>query len=415
MNAASTASGRCKVAIVGAGPQALTVAVHLATVDSSIVDDMVVVDPGSGWMSAWRQRFASQRIEHLRSPVVHQPAPDPYALVTFARKTRRSHELVGRYQLPSTRLFDDFCDHLVQRHGLDRCRRRSRVVRLAGDGTISLADGSIVHARHVVVANAPTTPIWPDGCQASDVVRHADDVCVDSVRSGSRVAVVGAGLSAGHLIHGAVQRGAEVVWVHRSPVVEREFDVDPGWLGPREMDAYLALTEPTERAHMAAAARTGGTLPGWMVRRLTQHESANRVTSVCGSLCRLESQGSAVRVVLEKRSFVVDEVWLATGHRPAVAHDAVIGKFLSDRGCQLAEGFPVLDALARVPGTGTHLIGRSATLAFGPTAGNLSGARHAARAIVSAVFGSDVAFELADRASGSSSSIPSGRLLPRKR
>ena len=60
-------------------------------------------------------------------------------------------------------------------------------------------------------------------------------------------------------------------------------------------------------------------------------------------------------------------------------------------------GSPVLDSLLRVPGTKVHLAGRAATLQLGPTAGNLSGARHAAMAVVTAVFGRNEAMALTER------------------
>ena len=397
MSASALPTRRCKVAIVGAGPQALTVAVHLAAVDPSIVEDTVVIDPDPGWMSAWRQRFDAQQIQHLRSPVVHQPAPNPFELMTYARDRHRDGELVGRYQLPGARLFDDFCDHLVERHGLARCRRNTKATRVAADGTIDLADGTAIHARHVVVANSPTRRIVPDGCGLIGAVAHADTVRIDSVRPGTRVAVVGAGLTAAHLVNGAAGCGAHVTWVHRSPLVERDFDVDPGWLGPREMQPFLAVSDSTERARLAISARSGGTLPGWMVQKLALHLRAGTVAEICGMISRIETAGSTQRVVLEHRSVVVDEVWLATGHRVAVRDDPALTGLLADSDCLIASGFPVLDSLVRVPGTRVHLAGRAATLQLGPTAGNLSGARHAATAVVAAVFGMDEAMELTER------------------
>lgn len=74
------------VAIIGAGPQALTVALHLlssipsdhpsepdtpAIVDSA--DDLVVIDEGGVWLGRWQQRFDDQGLERLRSVAMNHP------------------------------------------------------------------------------------------------------------------------------------------------------------------------------------------------------------------------------------------------------------------------------------------------------------------------------------------------------
>jgi cation diffusion facilitator CzcD-associated flavoprotein CzcO len=105
-----------RVVIVGAGPHALTVAAHMLEIDPrGLEGELVVVDPSGRWLGKWRRRMAALEIPHLRSPVVHHPAPPPYELQDFARKAERSTELHGRYQLPGVELFDDFCDSVIDR------------------------------------------------------------------------------------------------------------------------------------------------------------------------------------------------------------------------------------------------------------------------------------------------------------
>jgi threonine dehydrogenase-like Zn-dependent dehydrogenase len=133
-------SDAARVAIVGAGPQGLTTAVYLvaAGVDPA---ELVVVDPTGEWLAQWRRRFASLGIEHLRSPSVHHPHPDPYALSTFAAEQGRTDELHHRYGLPSTALFDDFCDRVIAESGLSGVVHRGSVVSLTPSGAVGLASG----------------------------------------------------------------------------------------------------------------------------------------------------------------------------------------------------------------------------------------------------------------------------------
>ena len=69
-----------KMAIVGAGPHALTLVTHLLQKRKNYRHKIIVFDPSATWMSQWRQQFAGQEIPHLRSPAVHHPDPDPYSL-----------------------------------------------------------------------------------------------------------------------------------------------------------------------------------------------------------------------------------------------------------------------------------------------------------------------------------------------
>jgi hypothetical protein len=63
-----------RVAFVGAGPHALTVATHLLALDPQLAHgELLVVDPSGGWLAAWRRRVTAFEIPHLRSPVVHHP------------------------------------------------------------------------------------------------------------------------------------------------------------------------------------------------------------------------------------------------------------------------------------------------------------------------------------------------------
>ncbi|MEL7476405.1 MAG: FAD/NAD(P)-binding protein, partial [Cyanobacteria bacterium J06555_12] len=94
------------IAIVGAGPQALTLATHLIQKKKSMHDRFLVFDPAGGWMQQWHHQFAAMDIPHLRSPAVHHPDPNPHALRSFA--VGRPDELFPPYDLPGTSLFREF-------------------------------------------------------------------------------------------------------------------------------------------------------------------------------------------------------------------------------------------------------------------------------------------------------------------
>lgn len=75
------------IAIIGAGPQALTLVTHVLQKKRSWGDRLGVFDRAGTWMAQWKQQFAALEIPHLRSPAVHHPDPNPYALRGLRRQS----------------------------------------------------------------------------------------------------------------------------------------------------------------------------------------------------------------------------------------------------------------------------------------------------------------------------------------
>lgn len=218
------------LAIVGAGPHALTLVTHLLQKKKSMRGRFLVFDPSGTWMRQWNHQFAALEIPHLRSPAVHHPDPNPYALRHFAES--RSEELFPPYDLPGTQLFQDFCRDVVGRWELQERvipaqvqqiepfyhQRRQRF-------RLGLADGRVLIARRVVLAIAggtPQIPVWAQTLPPTypaDRLLYAHQIDLRGLTlAGERVLIVGSGLTSGHLALGAINRGATVMKLNaRSP------------------------------------------------------------------------------------------------------------------------------------------------------------------------------------------------------
>lgn len=70
--AASSLPNSVDIAIVGAGPHALTLVTHLLQKKKSMRNRFVVLDPAGAWLRQWQHQFAAYDIPHLRSPVVQR-------------------------------------------------------------------------------------------------------------------------------------------------------------------------------------------------------------------------------------------------------------------------------------------------------------------------------------------------------
>lgn len=381
--------------VVGAGPAGLAVATGLACHD--LADDLEVVDPSGTWLSAWHGRFAAQAIPHLRSPAVHHPHPDPFALlgVTDEDQVIRS----GGTSLPSTAAFARFCDQLVHHQRLaERLTATAATaleVDVSGRPTVQLADGTRRRPERVILAGNARRPIVPpavdhllgrDPRVATTASAHVADT-----PSGGHVVVVGGGLSAAHLALGAVARGAEVTLMTRRRLTVRRFDTHPSWLGPKKRRPFEAEPDPVTRRRMIDQARGSGTIPHAVRRRLDEAVAAGCLRVCERSLLeRVDARDDALHVRASGgERWRADRLWLATGAPVDVAHDPLCRRLLADHPAARVGGMVDLDPDLSWPGTRVHLVGGAASLVLGPTAGNLVGQRRAASRITAAVRGVD--------------------------
>lgn len=386
-----------EVLIAGAGPHGLAVALHLIDADERWRASIAVVDP-RGWLGAWDEQFARLDIAHLRSPAVHHPGPDASDLTRWT--TSAGHRSERPYGLPSTDAFRAYVDHLVDEAGLDEAVTPTRLHRLGvrdDEVTALLGDGTTVRCRHVVLATNPARrriPSWAFDALpvAPDTLTHAGDVDLRGLDlTGEHVVVIGGGLTAGHLVVGAVARGARVTMLARRPLRTSMFDTDPGWLGPKELDGFDAIDDPLERLHRCRDARNGGSLPPWMIRRVKALAAKGDLDlRAPARVCGAHVHGTGLSLMLgDETTLVADRVWLATGTEPAITGDRVTAPVAESHPIPVCDGVPVLDEHLRWPGTPVHLVGRPAMLRLGPASGNLWGARMAARLIASHLAGSD--------------------------
>ncbi|MEM8747753.1 MAG: FAD-dependent oxidoreductase [Actinomycetota bacterium] len=382
------------VAIIGSGPHGLAMALHLERADPELARGLVVIDPSGDWMTTWADNFRRLDIDVLRSPSVHHPGPDVGGLSSFVFENGLATSRLP-YDPPCSEPFLAFCHSLVDATPLPRpIAQRPSALRPHADGlTIDLESGRTLVAERVVVASNPhrrEVPQWvtPLLGRTRAEILHGDDVDLieASDLTGRRVAVIGGGLTAGHLACGAADRGADVTVITRRPVTARSFDTEPGWLGPKFLRGYDQIAAPEERLEAARAARGGGTMPEWMVTRV--HDADLRLCE--NDPVRVaEPSERACRLRLESGAIVeVDAIWLATGSRPDIAGLRALRPLLPD--IATVDGLPVPDDDLRIGRHPIHVMGRLAMLRLGPASGNLWGARIAARRITRAITGVDV-------------------------
>ena len=380
------------IAVIGAGPQALTLVTHLLQKKKAMRSRFQIFDPSGQWLTRWRRQFAAQEIPYLRSPAVHHPDPNPHALLSFAE--HREQELYDPYRRPGARLFQEFCETVI-----DRWQLRDRVIPAQvaqllpeqGRFRLILAEGRTVIARRVVLATGNHTPHLPDWVKAipkntpPERLRHSSAVDLSAMPrlTAETVLIVGSGLTSGHLAMGAIKRGARVLLMARRQFQEKIFDAPPGWLGPKYLKGFLAETDWRRRSQMIHQARNGGSLTPDMLTRLRRLSHDNKVTLY--EHCQVEAarwKEDAWQVRCSNHDVhdclahqPINRIWLATGSQLDITSHSLLGAVLSQHPTQIINGLPVLDEHLRWPGCELFLMGPWAGLQVGPVARNLFGGK----------------------------------------
>ncbi len=393
------------LAIIGAGPHALTLVTHLLQKKKSMGGRFLVFDPSGTWMNQWDRQFAAFEIPHLRSPAVHQPDPNPHALRTFAES--RPHELIKPYDLPGTQLFRDFCQETIRRWQLKDCVYPAQVIRVESIEDrgrarfcLRLANGHTIIARRVVIANGgavPNLPEWVGQISTSypqDRLLHSHQIDLRGLRlQGERVLIIGGGLTSGHLALGAVERGAEVLLMSRRNVYDKLFDADPGWIGPKYLKGFWAEPDLHTRWQMIQAARNGGSMTPAVLAQLRRFERDGKMVfyEQCGvshaewiyDAWQVHCDNSTFHECIQHQS--IDRIWVATGSQLDARNHPLLQDVLAAHPIDVVNGLPVVDDHLRWQGCELFIMGGMSALRVGPAARNLSGARAASDRIVSAL------------------------------
>ncbi|HST64625.1 MAG TPA: FAD-dependent oxidoreductase [Mycobacteriales bacterium] len=365
------------VVVVGGGPAGLSVASALWHRD---VRDVVLIDPSDRPCGRFLDRVDGLDQRVLRSPYQHHPGVEGFRdceLLDFARLhwsrltpvERREVRMAqaGHRSVVPVDVFEAFCRHVADVHHVaERTWRTTALSVTPGPGSVVVATAAgSIEARSVVLAlGERTRPSEWDavpGVHRWDGPRPAD----------GSVAVVGAGLTAAHLLAAALDAGREAHWVMREDAERYQcsdvnaaffraegrarFGSDVSWADRRAlMRQHRRATVMFEfRPVLTAAERSG---------RLRVHRG-RAVTGIAAGPAVELADGSRVGA---------DSVVLALGTVPSTGADLLPAEVVGAR-----DGWPDLDeqtlSYRRAPSV--FAVGAATGMALGPAARNIDGHR----------------------------------------
>lgn len=459
------------ICIIGAGPAGLSVlsALHnptrlltdiqLQTRDLSNVDkgtsilasqkrnsgargsnmNICVIDPAKSWLQEWKGRGEVLNIEFLRSPAFLSPDYNNNAAIThFASKNCREDELkdveiprdaskelrslidAGLFKLPSSALFNDFCDEIVKSLPHTFISSCVNEIKKRGDGAYDVIFGAegILEAKHVIFALGPscTTKIPRqldsvyEQCKRLTNNRMIHSFSWQDLQSlplkQETVVIVGGGLSAIQAANLASQRGSRrVILLSRRKLRARLYDLSIEWFntragwrahnqkreGCKKFRMYEFYDTPKcERREWSYRAKDGATIPNYYLDEFNNSVKEGKIDHFIDEIeaGELISDGKVVALTLRQNraeQIFADRVILATGSNLDVNGVPLLMNITENFKLPLVDGLPDLDEDLQWGEENFSVVGALAMMQIGPEAGNLSGCRRCAERCASSL------------------------------
>ncbi|QGA12533.1 hypothetical protein EYB26_000177 [Talaromyces marneffei] len=417
---------------------------------------LVLDSSGTQWMARWNRAFETLKIDYLRSPMFfHVDPADRDGLLAYTRETGREKELyelsgcVGQelskhkrkkirnlsrfpreaeinerdrkdYFTPSTSLFADYCDSIIQRYGLNDesvqiqqsevCDIKFGEVEGSKDGsklfTILTSHGQSFHSRAVVLAVGPgSTKLMPwklsteeelGACHSSEVgVKFPSPALSRKIknRETTHVVVVGGGLSSAQLADLAIGKGVTRVWhLIRGDMKIKHFDVGLNWVGKfknYDKAVFWSADDDQERFEMLQTARDGGSITPQYQKILKQHVAKGWLsihTRTVITSKNFDPKTHTWKITtdppIDNFPEHIDYICFATGMKVNVNDMPLLQSMNRDYPIETINGLPCLtDDLTWKADVPLFVTGRLASLRLGPAAPNLEGARLGAERI----------------------------------
>lgn len=382
--------------IVGGGIHGTHVAARLIGEAGVSHDRIRLVDPEPRLLERWRFNTAKTGMKHLRSPGVHHLDLEAWSLMRKAGKAKHRPLglLAAPYDRPALDFFNQHCDAVIQEQGLAKIHVRGKAVRcLLGAQTrvVELESGERLAGKRVVFAlgtgHQPMIPTWAQGQGVQPFARHIfDPRGWGEIPASGAIAVVGGGISAAQVALRLAAKGHRVELISRHAFREHQFDSDPGWLGPKYMQAFSAQACYDKRRVMITQARYRGSMPRDVLRALRTVIDLGQVRWHRDEVLDLESQPGALKLKGHGR-LLVDRVLLATGFCGRRPGGKMVDELIASASLRCAAcGYPIVGRdLAW--SQGLHVSGPLAELELGPTSRNIAGARRAGDRLVKVASG----------------------------
>ncbi len=383
------------ITIIGGGIHGVSIALRLLREVPTAANRLAIVDRYPLPLTQWRRKTERQGMTFLRSPAVHHITPGALDIVEYAEHHNRTTELAPPYAQPSTQLFWDFCRKMLTELAAYRVYHQFEVVKLRWDKGADKFPFRLIstnsegfRSRCVILA------IGADDCayipleftqwqrQYPETVLHASQFAINNENeqgSGSKIVIVGGGLTAGTLAKSLSERGHNVVLIARKALKTEQFDFPPIWLGPKALTEFANETDFRRRYDIIQQNRGEGSITPDIMQALMDAPNIDLYPETfIHNIVATEECPSAQRLQIETtRGLItnVSRVILATGYQFDLRRYGFLAELIAKHQIPIVRGLPCLDDdLQLYPIQNLFGSGTIAQLQIGPASGNIAGA-----------------------------------------
>lgn len=382
--------------IIGGGIQGCTLATYLLRQKKTSIQQLGILDPYEKPLHKWIQNTATIQMPYLRSPSIHHLDVEPFALEKFAKKERNKFAIsfTPPYDRPSLELFNEHSRVVLEETEIPSAWIQGKavgLVRKKDSWCVSLENGREIESKNVVLAMGLSEhPMWPDWAkvaeQAGGKIDHVFSHQPPDFHSlTAPVVVVGGGISAAHTALRLCRLyPGQVTLITRHHLRVHQFDSDPAWLGPRNMNPYRVIKDYSERRKVIQSARYRGSMPVELHLALLKEQKLENLVIHTDQITDVQTEPSTIFFELESRKQVnAGSVILATGFHAKPPGIEWLEPTLRDYGMHCAEcGYPIVSANSLAWAPNLFVIGALAELEIGPVSRNIAGARRGADRIL---------------------------------
>lgn len=383
--------------IIGGGIQGCTAAVYLLKQKKVAIENLAIIDPNEKPLSMWLHCTSTIEMPYLRSPSIHHLAPAHFDLEKFSKTASgKPYAAFYRpYDRPGLQLFNNHCEQLFEETRLYNSWIQGRVVQLKKGNKnwqVVLKDGQQLESKNVILAiGLSEHPYWPEWAVTAQEngasISHVFDRDQQVPATIKSLMIVGGGITAAHAsIKWSRHLPGNVTQISRHSLRVHQFDSDPGWLGPKLMRSFQAVSSYDKRRDMIRQARHRGSLPLDLKAKVSKQIKSGALSFLRDEVEGLQIIDSMNEVKLLSGDTVKSEhILLATGFHQSPPGIEWLTTTIEERKLRCAAcGYPILSNSLQWD-EGLYAIGALSELEIGPVARNISGARRGIEKILQSI------------------------------
>lgn len=371
--------------IIGGGIHGCMIATSLLKSGKVKKEEILIIDPHTEPLERWKERTERIQMPFLRSPSVHHIDVAPFSLDKYAKKINYDNPFYGYYDRPSLGLFNQHAASVFEEACLQDSWCQTKVKQMEKQGPvwgIETEDHQIYYTKNSVIAIGNNELHYPPWATEWNKGYHIFDSELNMDNIKPPLLIIGGGITAAHTAIGLSHRfPGEVTLMSRHPFRVHNFDSDPGWLGPKYLDAYSQIKNYDVRRKMIHQARHRGSIPSELYSRLHHLKKHGKLSIVQSEIQTVFSE-SNILMTKESTVYRPATVLFATGFESALTNQRWLLHLIAKENLICSNcGYPIVEeSLEWCPHL--YVMGPLAELEIGPASRNIIGARKATERIM---------------------------------